>query len=393
MRELSALVTGQRAADEWRTDVAEHGHDGWPVYRIPALAVSNQGTLLAAYDGRPTLADLPGHIAVLLRRSTDGGRTWQAQQTVRAAPAPQGFGDPSLLVDRSTGRIFLFYGATVNAGVRKSVHGNDPRSPDITQADMSWSDDDGLTWQSRRLSAEIRDPHWFGGFFTSGNGIQLLHGPHAGRLIQQYAVLTNAAYRAKKLFHAVSIYSDDHGQTWQAGEPIGPGADENKVVELADGTVLLNSRPQGAGRHRLVARSHDGGIHYDALTPEPQLPDPENNASIVRVAADAEASDPRAHWLLFSNTASQSGRHNLTLRLSCDDGHTWTLSRVLEPASAAYSTMAMLPDGDIGVLYERADYHYITFEHIDKSWLKDGCATSTHAVTSGLTENQMTTGK
>ncbi len=372
LRATQTNAAGQPGADVVRVDVAENGIGGWPVYRIPALAVSNRGTLLAAYDGRPSLADLPAHIAVLLRRSIDGGRTWQARQVVRDGPAPQGFGAPSLLVDRDTGRIFLFYSAAVNNGIRKSARGNDPTNPNLAQADVSWSDDDGLTWQSRRLTAEIRDPSWWGGFFSSGQGIQLTQGPHKGRLLQQYAVQVGDEDHARQQLRAVSIYSDDHGETWHAGQPVGPGMDENKVVELADGTLLLNSRPKGAGKARLVAHSHDGGIHYDAPAPDRQLPDPGNNASIIRVAPRAD--DARAHWLLFSNTASIHQRRNLTLRLSCDDGRTWPRSRVLDAGSAAYSTLAMLPGGDIGLLYERDDYRYLTFARIDKQWLAAGCA-------------------
>ncbi|HLS47703.1 MAG TPA: sialidase family protein, partial [Gemmatimonadales bacterium] len=92
-------------------DLEQRG-DGYAVYRIPALTISNAGTLVAAYDGRPSEADLPGNIAVLVRRSTDGGATWHARQVVRAETAPYGFGDPSLLVDREAGRIFLFYAAS-----------------------------------------------------------------------------------------------------------------------------------------------------------------------------------------------------------------------------------------------------------------------------------------
>ena len=43
---------------------------------------------------------------------------------------------------------------------------------------------------------------------------------------------------------AVSVYSDDHGATWKPGEPTEGSADENKVVELSDGRLLLNSRTQ-----------------------------------------------------------------------------------------------------------------------------------------------------
>lgn len=140
-------------------DIATAG-SGSPYYRIPALTRTTKGTLLAAYDARPTLGDLPGNIGVVLRRSTDGGTTWQAQQVIRKEAAPKGFGDPSFLVDRETGRIFAFYAASVNQGFFGSGTGNDESDPNVLQADYSYSDDDGLTWKHERITAEIKNPAW-----------------------------------------------------------------------------------------------------------------------------------------------------------------------------------------------------------------------------------------
>lgn len=138
--------------------------------------------MLAAYDARPTLGDLPSNIGVMLRRSTDGGTTWQAQQVVRKDAAPQGYGDPSLLVDRTNGRIFLFYAAGVNQGFFGSATGNDESDPNVLQADYSYSDDDGLTWTHRRITKQIKNPAWGGMFASSGEGIQLRNGAHKGRI-------------------------------------------------------------------------------------------------------------------------------------------------------------------------------------------------------------------
>lgn len=142
---------------------------GSPHYRIPALTTSTKGTVLAAFDARPTLGDLPSNISVVLRRSTDGGATWQPQQVVRKDAAPQGYGDPSLLVDRTTGRIFLFYAASVNQGFFGAGTGNDENDPNIIQADYSYSDDDGLTWTHRRITKQIKNPAWAGMSAASGS--------------------------------------------------------------------------------------------------------------------------------------------------------------------------------------------------------------------------------
>ncbi|WUT00028.1 exo-alpha-sialidase [Streptomyces sp. NBC_00708] len=337
---------------------------GSPHYRIPALTTSDKGTLLAAYDARPTLGDLPSNIGIVLRRSTDGGTTWQAQQVVRKDAAPQGYGDPSLLVDRTTGRIFLFYAAGENQGFFGSATGNDESDPDVLQADYSYSDDDGLTWTHRRITKQIKNPAWGGMFAASGEGIQLRNGAHRGRLIQQYAIRNNGAN------YAVSAYSDDHGETWHMGTPVGPGGDENKTVELNDGTVMLNNR---SAPYRTVAYSTDGGVTYTPFVQDTQLPDPANNGSIMRYAPDAPASNPQSSWLLFSNTEATS-RKNLTVKMSCDNGKTWPIKKVVDAGAAAYSTLTRLPSGRLGLLYERGNYEHITYSSFDLQWLGGTCA-------------------
>ncbi|WP_434096816.1 exo-alpha-sialidase [Streptomyces prasinus] len=350
-------------------DLATRGQ-GAPVYRIPALTRTVKGTLVAAYDARPSMADLPANISVVIRRSTDGGATWQTQQTVRSEPAPHGNGDPSLLVDRETGRIFVFYSSTVNRGFAGSETGNDESNPNIQQADYSYSDDDGLTWKHERITAEVKNPAWAGMFAASGEGIQLRQGPHRGRLIQQYAVRADGANRV------VSVYSDDHGATWKAGTPTAGGGDENKTVELSDGRILLNNR---SAPHRTIAHSSDGGVTYTPFQRDTALPDPANNGSITRFAPDVPADHPRAKWLLFSNTEDTGIRRNLTVKMSCDDGRTWPIRKVVNTGASAYSTLTPLSDGigsnpQVGMLWEREGYQHMSYSSFDLKWLGGICA-------------------
>jgi sialidase-1 len=343
-------------------DLDRSGQD-YAVFRIPALAVTPRGALLAAYDARPSQNDLPSHIALVMRRSEDGGATWSPRVVLRADTVPLGFGDPSFVVDRRTGRIFLFHAASVQQGFVGASTAIDDADPAVLHADLSWSDDDGLTWRHRRLTAAVKPPGSSGLFAASGLGIQIEHGKYAGRLVQQYAV------RRAGAIYAASLYSDDHGDTWHMGALVGPGADESKVVELPDGSLMLNIR---ARPNRLVALSTDGGTTFSTPTPDPQLPDPSNNGAIIRYDARADASNARAQWLVFSNTADSTQRRNLTLRLSCDGGRTWPTSRVVVDGAAGYSTLAALPGGDMGLLYERGRYEAITFMRLPLAWL-GGC--------------------
>ncbi|MFF4953003.1 exo-alpha-sialidase [Streptomyces chattanoogensis] len=346
------------------TDVAVSGQ-GAHTYRIPALETLPDGTLVAAYDRRNnSAADLPGDVDVMVRRSTDNGRTWSPPQAVADYDGGAGAGDPSLLADRWTGRLFLFHAyGPKGVGFGNAGMGNDHASTTVLHTDLHYSDDGGRSWHARRLTHDLKDPTWLGIFASSGTGIQL----STGRLVQQYAFR-----KADASMWAASAYSDDHGETWRLGTPVGPLMDENKTVELADGRIMLNSRT-GSTTRRLVAHSRDGGLTYSSPVADDELVDPVNNASILRYDPTAPPGHPRAHWLLFSNTASATARRNLTVRLSCDDGRSWPVSRVVTPGPSAYSTLTRLKDGTFGLLYESGPYRKITFARFDGAWLGAGC--------------------
>ncbi|MGO4385613.1 sialidase family protein [Specibacter sp. RAF43] len=347
--------------------LARRGHSGHRQYRIPALAVSTAGTLLAAYDGRPNLDDLPNPIDLLLRRSTDNGRSWGPQQTVRTGTGLDGYGDPSLLVDTRTGRIFLFHAAGTHAGFFEAAEGLEP-SDAIQHADVSFSDDDGATWHHRRLTPMLKRPGITGLFAAAGAGIQIHTGPFAGRLVQQFVVL----FRGEIM--AASAYSDDHGETWTLGEPVA-GCNENKVAARADGSLLLHSR---ATPHRLAAVSTDGGHSYTAAVPHPELPDPSDNGSLARFDGlpnvTALAAPDTGDWLIATHNHDSLLRRNTVLKLSRDNGATWPQALTLCSGSSEYSTAARLPDGRIGVLYERQGYQEIVFVSVEPRALLDSPA-------------------
>ncbi|WP_311213517.1 MULTISPECIES: sialidase family protein [unclassified Arthrobacter] len=359
--------------------LAVRGVGGYRQYRIPALAVSTRGTVLAAYDGRPNLDDLPNPIDLLLRRSYDNGVTWGTQQVVRTGSGLQGYGDPSLLVDADTGRIFMFHAAGTHAGFFEAVAGLEP-DDDIQHADLSYSDDDGGTWQHRRLTAQLKHGAITGLFAAAGQGIQMHTGPFKGRLVQQYVVLVDGTIMA------ASAFSDDHGETWTLGGlvdagPSGMGPNENKVVCLDDGRLLLHSR---ATPCRLSSVSEDGGLSWSPLQPVADLPDPSDNGSLTRfdgLPGDDSLTTPgTSQWLLASNNQDPHLRRNTVLSLSPNNGASWPAKLMVCPGSSAYSTVTRLPDGNIGVLYERQGYREIVFASIPAHQLTDQLSAGPRAV-------------
>lgn len=345
------------------TTVLARAGQGAHTWRIPALAVHPDGTIIAGYDRRnDSDADLPANIDVVVRTSTDLGKSWSDPIVVADYSGGTGVGDASLLVDETTGRVFAFYSyCPPGIGFANSGTGNDPDSTSIQHTDYSYSDDSGKTWTHRRITADIKDPSWNGIFAASGSGIQL----SSGRLIQQYALRKDGEN------YAASAYSDDHGDTWRMGGLVGPGLDENKTVELADGRVMLNSRP-GSGSSRLVAYSDDQGLSYGTPKADSNLPDPKCNGAVLRYDTDAAQGDDKAEWLLFSNPTNTGTRKNLTVRLSRDSGGSWPVSRTVDTGMAAYSTLARLSDGTFGVFYEGGDYANLTFVRFNIAWLTNG---------------------
>lgn len=367
------LETPQDYAIGDKVRLASPGLAGLTCHRIPALTTATNGWILAAWDGRPdNCQDAPQANSIIYRISKDGGKSWTPVRTaIAGTPGADkvGYSDPSFVVDRTSGTIFLFSVKSYDAGLFKSQLGTDPSARNILHAHVIESHDNGETWVNpRTITDQVTAGHeseWFTRFASSGEGIQLRYGAHAGRLIQQYAV-ANAGTTS---LMAVSVYSDDHGATWKPGAPTEGSADENKVVELSDGRLLLNSRTQGTAGQRLEAISYDGGQTWGPFRHNWDLTDPRNNASIMRAYPDAPEGSARARVLLFSNADSASARANGTVRVSYDDGFTWSDGKVFESGEMAYSTLHPLADGTWGLLYESGGYKNIEFMRMDASYL------------------------
>ncbi|MFJ4044235.1 exo-alpha-sialidase [Microbacterium sp. NPDC089987] len=337
--------------------IARRGEGGYAQYRIPALAVTTRGTLLAAYDGRPNLDDLPSPIDLLLRRSVDGGATWGPQTVVRTGTGLQGFGDPSLLVDTATERIFMFHAAGTRAGFFEAVEGTEPVD-EVQHVDISVSDDDGLTWEHRRLTTQLKRPGITGIFAASGTGVRLDEGEYAGRLVQPMVLLDDGEITA------AAAFSDDHGETWMLGAAVGGGTNESSIAALPDGSLLLHSR---GTPHRLASRSTDGGATWSAVEQIAGLPDPSDNGSLLALTATPSA--PGA--LLVTSNLDPDMRRNTAVSLSFDGGATWPHQHGICEGSSGYSNAAVLPGGRIGVLYEREGYSELVFTAVSVSQIQD----------------------
>lgn len=348
-------------------------------YRIPAIATAPNGDLLVSYDERPKDngnggGDAPNPNHIVQRRSTDGGQTWSAPTYIHQGTETGqkvGYSDPSYVVDYATGTIFNFHVKSYDQGWGGSRAGTDPEDRGVIHAEVSTSTDNGWSWTHRTITAEITpDASWISRFAASGQGIQIQRGEHAGRLVQQYTIKTSSGQVS-----AVSVYSDDHGASWHAGRPAGTGMDENKVVELSDGTLMLNSRVSDGSGYRKVATSTDGGQTWSEPRSDTGLPDSVDNAQIIRAFPGAAPDDPRAKVLLLSHSPNPVpwSRDRGTISMSCDDGATWATSRIFNEAFIGYSTIAVQANGSIGLLSEDGNYGGIWYRSFSTAWLDNAC--------------------
>jgi sialidase-1 len=336
-----------------KTIVFEKGEAGYHGFRIPALLVTPQGTLLAFAEARKNNLGDSGDIDLVLKRSSDNGKTW-SPLVVLWNDGENTCGNPCPVVDESTGRIWL--PLTWNHGKDHEKQIKAKTGRDTRRVYMSYSDDDGQTWKPPyEVTKTTKRPEWTWYATGPGNGIQLTRGPHKGRLV--IPCDHNVTLDGKVVRRSHAIYSDDHGQTWQLSEPIGEKTNECAVVELADGRLQMNMRSYHGKNRRAIAYSDDGGATWSEVTLDPALIEPVCQASLIRVAFPQ---GNQRGQILFSNPASKK-RDTMTVRLSDDEGQTWASARLVTPGSAAYSSLALLKNDQAGLLYERDRYQKIEF--------------------------------
>ncbi len=334
------------------------GHPPRHTYRIPTLAVTKQGTLLAFAERRVNGKSDTGDIDTVVKRSADSGKTWSEEITVADMGADT-IGNACPVTDPETGAITVVM--TWNRVPERMVapgFGQDSRLVYLAR-----STDDGLTWSKpKEITRNVKQADW--SWFASGpgSGIVLERGGRKGRFVLGVNHKDAEGYRA----HV--IYSDDRGKTWQSSKTYAAlHTNECEVAELEDGTLMLNMRNHGSPRKdRAVALSKDGGETWEETRWDQNLPEPGCMGSLKR---QSWSGNGKAALLLFSNPASRERRENLVLRGSSDDGKTWTHSVTIKKGDAAYSHLAPISPDQVALVYETDSYEKIVFEAIDlKRW-------------------------
>ena len=359
-----SIAPAQTDGEPRLVDVFVAGDGGYHTFRIPAVIMTADGTLLAFAEGRKAAAADSGDIDLVLKRSRDGGSTWSALEVI-GDNGPDSFSNPCPVIDPRTGHLLVL--ATRNIGTDREADIIAGRSKGSPRVWITRSSDQGATWSpAEEITASTKRADWTWYAVGPGIGIQT----SAGRIV----VPANHASAGSGIHRSHVILSDDGGRTWRLGGDSVDGTNESQVVQLADGRLMLNMRnhPSRPGDNfRMVATSSNGGESWTTAQPDRALVEPPAQASILRLTREGAGNRNR---LLFSNPASTK-RERMTVRLSYDEGATWPVSRVIHEGPAAYSTLVVLRDARIGLLFERGDknaYEKISFATFTLEWLTAG---------------------
>jgi sialidase-1 len=346
--------------------VRHHGDDGVHSYRIPGLATTTRGTLLAIYDiRRESSVDLQGDIDVGLSRSTDGGQTWERMKVIMdmkewgdKPESENGIGDPSILVDPFTNTIWVMalwaHGKPGQMLWNSSEAGMTPE--ETGQLMLVKSEDDGVTWSwPINITSQMKDPKWKLMFNGPGKGITMKDGT---------LVFAGQYKDENNMPHSTIIYSKDRGETWQIGTGAKSNTTEAQVVELNDGSLMLNMRDNRGGARSVAVTSDLGATWTEHPSSRSALIEPVCMGSLITYPENRTTED--ASWLFFSNPSSTDTRNNITIKASADQGLTWPEGHQVlldEGTGWGYSCLTVIDEKHLGILYESSQAN-MTFQII-----------------------------
>ena len=350
------------------------------MYRIPGIVVTGHGSILAYCEARAGHGDWTKQ-DVLLRRSTDGGRTWSPPRKMAQRPADLKPNPAAVAQGLDKDNEMTAHNAVAIADEQPGVV-HFLYHVEYARVFYRRSDDDGVTWsESREITPVIdgfRDRYdWKVVGNGCGHAIRLRKGPHRGRLLVAVWLSTGTGGHGHRPSDVAMIYSDDRGKTWQRGDFIAHDGDksasgdeivnpsETMLVELADGRVLANLRTESPRNRRLLSISDDGATAWSRPKFSEDLAEPICMASMIGLQ-DGSILFSNPDNLLVRGKPGKPGRNrdrrNVTLRRSSDGGRSWPVVRVIEPGPSGYSDLAVGPDGSVYCLYERGalkgDHYY-----------------------------------
>jgi len=357
------------------------------IYHIPGIVVTAKGTVLAWCEARKGGGDW-SDIRILLRRSTDDGKTWSAPQSIAEVPGPKRKNPFSLGLKGVDPEHVTLNNPVLIADKDGTVHML--FCLEYERVFYQRSDDDGLTWSkpteiTPTFDAFKKDYDWKVLATGPNHSIQL----KTGRLVVPVWLSTGTGGNAHRPSVTATVYSDDQGKTWKASEIAVPNTEdwinpnETVAIELKDGGVMLNVRSESKAHRRLVTISPDGATKWSTPKFDDALLEPICMGGIVRYDHGGQS------LILFSNPHNLSradgkeepgksrDRKNVSVKLSRDEGQTWPVSKSIEPGPSMYSDIAVTKAGTILCFHGRGAKpgfagSALTLTRFNLEWLTDG---------------------
>jgi len=373
-----------------KIDLFDAGKGGYALYHIPGILVTAKGSVLAWGEARQKGGDWDD-IHILLRRSTDDGKTWSEPRSIADVPGPKTKNPFSLAVKGVDPNDVTYNNPVLIADHDGTVHCL--FCLEYMRCFYMRSADDGVTWSApTEITGAFEDFHKAYAWKVLATGpdhaIQLKN----GRLVVPVWLSTGTGGNAHRPSVTATIYSDDQGRTWHAGDIAVPCTDEwinpneTVAIELADGSVMLNSRSESKANRRLVTISKDGATGWSTPKFDDTLLEPICMGSIVRYSLQSDSGKNR---ILFSNPdnltradgkeapGKNRDRKNISVKVSYDEGQTWPVNKSVEPGWSAYSDIGVTKKGTILCFYGRGDKpgfagEHLTLARFNLEWLTDG---------------------
>lgn len=368
---VSAITTGSREILLGRTLLFAPGDYGSVAYRIPGIITAWDGSLVAITDKRKyNQSDIPEDIDIVVRRSTDNGKTWSEPVTMAQGTGQyHGYGDAAIVKTNTENELLcIFIGGN---GLFASTTSNRIRTY------ISRSTDNGQNWSAPQdITDQIfsgERASWTASFCAAGNGLKTRNG-----VLMFVAAMRHDS--GTTLYNHV-VYSNDNGETWNVSNCAMEGGDESKVVELNDGRILMSIRRQSKGARFYTISdnvpSTTEAVSWTQKTTSTasswaEMVEPACNGDIVRYTSTLDGYDKDR--ILHTLPNDGVNRQNLTMFLSYDEGRTWPVKKSICPTGSAYSSIAILEDGTIGVYAEEnynTDKYSLYFLNVSLDWLTD----------------------
>lgn len=376
---LTCSFRESSGAEVFETTEVFTGGVGYDTYYVPSIATAPDGTLIAIAEGRSSEADpLNSDIDLVMKRSFDGGATWSPLVVVDDPTAVPGWGadsaasNPTMVVDQGANKVWLFYNRWKPGFDTQNTH----PGMDENTAWVRSSGDNGATWSAPiDVTHAVTDyDNWGAMFFAPGSGIQTITSskPNAGRLLVPAAYKPGGPEIGLNSMRPYAIYSDDHGATWnRAPGDLNAVANENQLVELENGDILMDARQRGSSLNRWKATSSDEGLTWSAPIPGESIT-PVATA-IERLTLQSAGDDKNR--ILWTGPGDPNKREKLQVKVSYNEGQTFPRPRTITFGSGEYSDMTVFStpaEGQLaGVLWANKTSSYsIQFTRFNLEWLE-----------------------